>query len=81
VVSRFSGLAADACLLSLQAGDAFEALELLEGLGRRAIMFLLIGDRSDTSSLERSYPEKAATYGRFRNEVNALLRGRENLVL
>jgi hypothetical protein len=31
VASRFCGLAADACPLSLQAGDdAFEALELLE---------------------------------------------------
>ena len=81
MVSRFSGFAADACSLSLQAGDdAFEALELLE-LRCRAIMVLLIDDRSDTSSLERPYPEKAAAYSRFRNEINALIHEREDLNL
>jgi tetratricopeptide (TPR) repeat protein len=71
VVSRFSGLAADACSLSLQASDdAFGALELLE-LGRGVIMGMLIDDRSDISTLKRLQPEKAATYDRLRNEVNA----------
>jgi tetratricopeptide (TPR) repeat protein len=71
VVSRFSGLAADACSLSLQASDdAFGALELLE-LGRGVIMGMLIDDRSDISTLKRSQSEKAATYDRLRNEVNA----------
>jgi len=41
-------------------------------------MVLLIDDRSDTSSLERSYPEKTAGYARFRNEVNTLLHERED---
>lgn len=71
VVSSFSGLAADTCSLSFQAGDdAFEALQPLE-LGRGVIMGLSIDDRTNISSLERSYPEKAATYDRLRNEVNA----------
>jgi hypothetical protein len=48
-------LTADACSLSLQAGDeSFKALELLE-LGRGVIMGLLIDDRSDISRLE--HPE------------------------
>jgi len=79
VASRFAGLAADACSLSLQAGDdAFEALELVE-LGRGVIMGLLIDDRSDISALEWSYPEKAAAYDRLRNEVNAPMHELENL--
>jgi hypothetical protein len=71
VVSRFSGLAANACSLSLQDGDdAFEALELLE-LGRGVIIGLLIDDRSDISGLELPHSEMAVTYDRLRTEVNA----------
>jgi CHAT domain-containing protein len=70
VVSHFSGMAADACSLILQSsGDAFEAIELLE-LSRGTIIGLLMDDRSDISTLQISYPEKAAAYDRLRNEVN-----------
>jgi hypothetical protein len=56
IILRFSGLAADACSLSLQAGDdAFEALKLLE-LRCGVIIILLINNWNDISSLERSYP-------------------------
>jgi hypothetical protein len=56
IILRFSGLTADACSLSLQASDdAFEALKLLE-LRCGVIIILLINDRNDISSLERSYP-------------------------
>ncbi|KAL9595915.1 MAG: hypothetical protein Q9179_004797, partial [Wetmoreana sp. 5 TL-2023] len=79
VVSRFAGLAADACSLSLQVGDdALEALELVE-LGRGVIMGLLIDDRSNISRLEESYPEKATMYDRLRNEVNAPMHETEDL--
>ena len=79
VASRFAGLAADACSLSLQAGDdAFEALELVE-LGRGVIMGLLIDDRSDISKLEWSHPEKAAAYDQLRSEVSAPMHEMENL--
>lgn len=44
-------------------------------------MVLLIDDRSDTSSLEWSYPKKAAACARFQNEVNALIHEREDLNL
>jgi len=79
VVSRFAGLAADACSLSFQAGDdAFEALELVE-LGCGVIMGLLIDNRSDISKLEWSHPEKAAAYDQLRSEVNAPMHEMENL--
>lgn len=70
VVSIFSGLAADACSRSLQAGDEVgQALEVLE-LGRGVIMGLLIDDRSDISKLENSYPEQAASYEWLRTKIN-----------
>ena len=34
------------------------------------LLWVLIDDRSDISKLKRSYPEKAATYDRLRNEMN-----------
>ena len=44
-------------------------LELLE-FGCGVIIGLLFNDRSDISALRLLYPEKAATYERFRNKVN-----------
>ncbi|KAJ5772185.1 hypothetical protein N7520_002714 [Penicillium odoratum] len=70
IASRFSGLAGNACSLSLQCnGDAIEALNLVE-LGRGVIVGLLMDDRSDISALSQSHPEKAAAFDRLRSEVN-----------
>src|SRR6266498_266650 len=44
-------------------------------------MGLLIDDRSDISRLERSRPEKAASYDRLRNEVSAPMHEMEDLSL
>lgn len=70
IASRFSGLAGNACSLSLQCNsDAIEALKLSE-LGRGVIIGLLMDDRSDISALSQSHPEKAAAFDRLRSEVN-----------
>jgi tetratricopeptide (TPR) repeat protein len=70
-VSRFSGLAAVACSLSLQVdSDAAQALQLLER-GRGTILGLLIDDRSDISKLRDSYPKLATEYDNLRMEINA----------
>lgn len=70
VVSLFSGLAADACSLSLEVDEnAGKALQLLEH-GRAVILGLVMDDRSDISHLEKHCPEKAGTYERLRTEVN-----------
>ena len=77
IVSRFSGLAADACSLALEVGDSpFQALELLE-LGRGVILGLLMDDRSDLSELRAYDPEKAAKFEKLRDAVNAPIQDAE----
>jgi tetratricopeptide (TPR) repeat protein len=70
VVSRFSGLATDACSLALQTGESpANALELLER-GRGVILSLLMDDRSNTSELRAAHPTLCARYENLRLEVN-----------
>jgi len=63
-------LAATACSLALQSEKSAEvALEILEQ-GRGVILGLLIDDRSDTSELNKAYPQLFADYERLCIELN-----------
>lgn len=68
-LSMFTGLAATACSLSLQAKHVNKALEIL-GLGRSAILGLLIDDRRQVSELLLSCPEEAKVC-ELRAQLNA----------
>jgi hypothetical protein len=71
VVSHISGLATQACSLSLEAGQStFKAVASLES-GRGVILSILIDDRSDTSKLKEAHPAWFARYETLRLEVNA----------
>ncbi|OGE48761.1 hypothetical protein PENARI_c026G10257 [Penicillium arizonense] len=70
VVSFFFGMAADACSLALQVGQApIKALELLER-GRGVILSLLMDDRSDTSELRAVNPTLCEQYENLRLEIH-----------
>jgi hypothetical protein len=70
VVSLFSGLATNACSLTLQIGEPpGKAVELLER-GRGVILGLLMDDRSDISELKAAHPHLCAQYESLRIEVN-----------
>lgn len=70
VVSLFSGLATDACSLTLQVGEPpTKAVELLER-GRGVILSLLMDDRGDTAELRAADPILCELYGKSPFEVN-----------
>lgn len=67
----FTGLAADAVALALQAGaEPSHCVRLLE-LGRGIIMGLVIDYRSDLSELEMKNPELFAQFNRLRLEIDS----------
>lgn len=70
VVSRFFGLAHEACSLALQTGRSpAQSLEILER-GRGVILGLLMDDRSDVFKLKSAHPALYAQYETLRSEVN-----------
>jgi tetratricopeptide (TPR) repeat protein len=70
VVSRFAGIAADACAVLLQARDPETALQNLEK-GRTVILGQIIDNWSDLSSLMETHPELATKFETLRDTVNA----------
>jgi tetratricopeptide (TPR) repeat protein len=64
-VQQTSGLAADACSVSLRKGDVDEALRRIE-FGRGLILGYLIDGQSDLSELERTHPTLAQEYEQLR---------------
>jgi hypothetical protein len=81
IVSRFSGLAVDACsLILLQLTDAkqdFARVQIVEKelqtleLGRGSISNLLIDDHSHTSELKAQYPEATRTFESLQIQLNS----------
>ena len=69
VVSRFAGIAADACAVLLQARDLATALQYLDK-GRAVILGQMIDNWSDLSSLMDSHPELAIKFKTPRDGVN-----------
>ncbi|KAF2469216.1 uncharacterized protein BDR25DRAFT_264442 [Lindgomyces ingoldianus] len=67
-VRQTSGLAADACSLSLQKGDVDEALRRIE-FGRGFILGYLIDGQSDLSELKKTHLNLAKEYERLRLEA------------
>ena len=69
-VSRFVGLAADACALSVRSGDdVYESLRRLE-LGRGIIAGNHLEMRSDLTLLEDAYPQEARRFRLLRDELD-----------
>ena len=73
VLSTFSGIAADACAILLEAQEPDQALHYLEQ-GRAVILGQLMDDRSDVSILSREHPNLAHAYERLCVELNTPLR-------
>jgi tetratricopeptide (TPR) repeat protein len=69
VVSRFAGIAADACGVLLQARDPETALQYLEK-GRAVILGQMIDNWSDLSSLMKADPELTIKFKTLRDTVN-----------
>lgn len=70
----YSGIAADACALSIQGGGKSkehvqEALKLSES-GRGALLNLLLEDRIVSNDLQQSYPEHAAKLDELKAALN-----------
>lgn len=70
IVSRFAGIAADACGVLLQARDLETALQYLEK-GRAVILGQMIDNWSDLSSLMKAHPELASKFKALRDTINA----------
>jgi hypothetical protein len=70
VLSRFAGIAADACGVLLQARDPETALQYLEK-GRAVILGQMIDNWSDLSSLMKAHPELATKFKALCDTVNA----------
>lgn len=70
VVSRFAGIAADACAVLLQARGPETALQNLEK-GRAVILGQMIDNWSDLSTLKVTHPELATRFETLRDIVNA----------
>ncbi|RFU25267.1 hypothetical protein B7463_g11074, partial [Scytalidium lignicola] len=69
VLSRFVGIAADACGVILQARDPETALQYLER-SRAVILGQIIDYWSDLSSLMKAHPELATKFKTLRDTVN-----------
>ncbi|KAM5345797.1 hypothetical protein ACJ41O_011658 [Fusarium nematophilum] len=74
MISSFSGLAADACAVTLNAGDdnGEQALETLE-LGRGVVNGLLLEMRTDASDLEAEHPDLAEEFRLCRDALDSPL--------
>lgn len=70
VVSRFAGIAVDACGVLLQARDPETALQYLEK-GRAVVLGQMIDSWSDLSFLMKTYPELATKFKVLCDTVNA----------
>ncbi|KFZ23764.1 hypothetical protein V502_01755 [Pseudogymnoascus sp. VKM F-4520 (FW-2644)] len=70
VISRFAGIAADACGVLLRARDPETALQYLEK-GRAVILGQMIDNWSDLSSLIKAHPVLAIKFKTLRNTINA----------
>ena len=70
VVSRFAGIAADACGVLLQARNPETALQCLEK-GRAVILGQMMDNWSDLSSLMKAHLELATKFKTLRDTVNA----------
>lgn len=64
-ILQISGLAADACSLSLKVGHVHQALQQLE-FGRGIILSYSIDGRSDLAKLQNDYPSLADKYKQLR---------------
>ncbi len=71
-ILQISGLAADACSLSLQVGCVHQALQQLE-FGRGIILGYLIDSRSDFTLLQKDYPGLATEYDALRFKAYAAI--------
>lgn len=60
-IMQISGLAADACSLSLKVGNVHQTLQQLE-FGRGVILGNLIDGQSDVTNLQDNYPDLAKKY-------------------
>ncbi len=69
-ILQISGLAADACSLSLKVGHVHQALQQLE-FGRGIILGYLMDSRSDLTQLQKDYPDLANRYETFRFKAYA----------
>jgi tetratricopeptide (TPR) repeat protein len=69
ILSRYSGIAADACAILLRTRIPGIALQCLEK-GRAVILGQLIDDRGDITALKSGHPELALQFEMLRNEVN-----------
>jgi tetratricopeptide (TPR) repeat protein len=69
ILSRYSGIAADACAVLLKTRSTGTALQCLEK-GRAVILGQLIDDRTDITALRSEYSELASQFDILRNEVN-----------
>lgn len=71
MLERFAGLSTYAAAISLNAGkEAAHALQLLE-VGRSIISGLVLGLRTDLSSLRQEYPDLAEEFMRVRNRLDS----------
>lgn len=68
VLKQVSGLAADACSLSLKLNDPHQALQRVE-FGRALILGYLVDGRSDISELVLAYPALAREYEELRSRA------------
>ncbi|KAK4194022.1 CHAT domain-containing protein [Triangularia verruculosa] len=71
-LSTYSGMAADACSLLLEADEPEEALRYLED-GRAVILSERMNDRNDVSELKEQDAKLARQYERLRDEVSSPL--------
>lgn len=67
-ISQISGLAADACSLSLQVGSVHHAIQQLE-FGRAVILGYLMDGRNDLTRLQNDHPHLANIYGALRSKA------------
>ena len=78
-ISQISGLAADACTLSLKNCHVHRALQQLE-FGRGVILGYLMDSRSDLSRLKNDYPYLANEYSALRFKAYADIEEKEPVI-
>ena len=69
-ILQISGIAADACSLSLKVGNVHQALQQLE-FGRGIILGYLMDSRSDLTQLQKDFPDLANKYDALRSKAYA----------
>ena len=78
-ILQISGLAADACSLSLRIGHVHEALQQLE-FGRGIILGYLMDGRSDLAQLQNDYPGLANEYEALRFKAYTDISAKEPII-